>query len=83
MAPIAEVKIVTASLCAGFILSRCIGRIAWKTLEVRDRRRVSDLGEMFAECLEHQRVATGDGRCLEDAPLRSHPQGILCFTPYP
>lgn len=41
---------------------RCIGRIAWNTLMVRDKRHVTDLDEMFAECMEHQRLAMGDGR---------------------
>ena len=35
--------------------------IAWNTMLVRDRRHVTDLDHMFAECLEHQRLATADG----------------------
>lgn len=56
-------------------LPRCIGRIAWKTLMVRDKRRVSDLEEMFQECMEHQRIAAADGRCL------SPPSSILSPSP--
>jgi len=41
--------------------AKCIGRIAWNTLMVRDRRHVKNLDAMFAECLEHQRLATADG----------------------
>lgn len=41
--------------------AKCIGRIAWNTLLVRDRRHVTNLDAMFAECLEHQRLATADG----------------------
>lgn len=46
-------------------MHRCIGRIAWNTLVVRDKRHVTDLAEMFAECMEHQRLATADGRCAQ------------------
>lgn len=28
---------------------------------VRDRRHVTNVDQMFAECLEHQRLATADG----------------------
>eukprot|EP00752_Nemacystus_decipiens_P005386 g4883.t1 len=41
--------------------AKCIGRIAWNTLVVRDKRHVTDLAEMFAECMEHQRLAMADG----------------------
>ena len=40
---------------------RCIGRIAWNTLAVRDKRHVTNVDEMFAECIEHERFATADG----------------------
>ena len=43
-------------------IARCIGRIAWNTLMVRDKRHVTDLDEIFAECMEHQRLAMADGR---------------------
>jgi len=38
-----------------------VGRISWNTLMVRDRRHVTNLNQVFAECLEHQRLATADG----------------------
>jgi nitric oxide synthase oxygenase domain/subunit/hemoglobin-like flavoprotein len=41
--------------------AKCVGRIAWNTMLVRDRRHVVDLDHMFAECIEHQRLATADG----------------------
>ena len=41
--------------------AKCVGRISWNTLLVRDRRHVTNLDHMFAECLEHQRLATADG----------------------
>lgn len=44
------------------VACRCIGRIAWNSLVVRDKRHVTDVAEMFAECMEHQRLAMADGR---------------------
>ncbi len=40
---------------------KCIGRISWKNLIVRDRRHISDPDEIFAECVEHLRTATNGG----------------------
>lgn len=40
---------------------KCIGRISWKNLIVRDRRHVSDPDAMFEECVEHLRTATNGG----------------------
>ncbi|MBP7002400.1 nitric oxide synthase oxygenase, partial [Amaricoccus sp.] len=40
---------------------KCIGRISWKNLIVRDKRHVVDPDEMFAECVEHLRAATNGG----------------------
>ncbi len=40
---------------------KCIGRISWKNLIVRDRRHVADPDAMFAECVEHLRAATNGG----------------------
>ena len=42
--------------------SRCIGKITWNALNVRDKRQVADVDEIFAECMEHQRQASVDGR---------------------
>jgi nitric-oxide synthase, bacterial len=42
--------------------ARCIGRLYWKSLHVRDRRHVSTPAEIAAECVEHLRVANRDGR---------------------
>jgi nitric oxide synthase oxygenase domain/subunit/hemoglobin-like flavoprotein len=38
--------------------AKCIGRISWKTLEVRDKRHVTDAQEMFREVEEHLKLAT-------------------------
>jgi len=42
--------------------SRCIGRLYWHSLRVRDRREVSAAGQVAAECIAHLREATSDGR---------------------
>lgn len=40
---------------------KCIGRISWRNLIVRDRRHVTDPDEMFAECRQHLAEATNGG----------------------
>ena len=42
--------------------SRCIGRLYWRSLRVRDRRHVSDAELVAAEAVEHLREATNGGR---------------------
>ncbi|HEY3952767.1 MAG TPA: nitric oxide synthase oxygenase [Streptosporangiaceae bacterium] len=42
--------------------ARCIGRLYWHSLRVRDRREVSAAGEIAAESAEHLREATNGGR---------------------
>jgi nitric-oxide synthase len=42
--------------------SRCIGRLYWRTLRVRDRRQVSAPAQIAAECMTHLREATNGGR---------------------
>lgn len=41
--------------------SKCVGRIAWNNMVVRDRRHVTDPDEMFRECQEHVKFATNGG----------------------
>ncbi|MDF1853758.1 MAG: nitric oxide synthase oxygenase [Verrucomicrobiales bacterium] len=41
---------------------RCIGRLHWRSLKVIDARSLDDADEVFEACVEHLRVATGDGR---------------------
>jgi nitric-oxide synthase len=41
--------------------SRCIGRLYWHSLRVRDRRRVRGAGEIAAECVIHLREAGNRG----------------------
>ncbi|MEW2121511.1 nitric oxide synthase oxygenase [Streptomyces sp. NPDC005474] len=42
--------------------ARCIGRLYWQSLQVRDRRDVTDAAEVAAECVAHLRAATNGGR---------------------
>ncbi len=41
---------------------RCIGRLYWKSLAVRDCRDVTDSYEIFEHCVDHLRFATNDGK---------------------
>ncbi|MBD2498596.1 nitric oxide synthase oxygenase [Nostoc sp. FACHB-280] len=41
--------------------SKCIGRIQWNNMVVRDCRHVTDPDEMFQELLEHLRLGTNGG----------------------
>jgi nitric-oxide synthase len=42
--------------------ARCIGRLYWNSLRVRDRRHVRAPAEVAAECAQHLREATRGGR---------------------
>ena len=42
--------------------ARCIGRLYWNSLRIRDRRHVHTPAEVAAECVEHLREATRGGR---------------------
>jgi nitric-oxide synthase len=42
--------------------NRCIGRLYWNNLTIRDRREITDPAEIAAECFQHLRDATNDGR---------------------
>jgi nitric-oxide synthase, bacterial len=42
--------------------SRCIGRLYWRSLRVRDRREVTTAPEIAAESVRHLREATNAGR---------------------
>lgn len=41
--------------------AKCIGRIAWDSLQLRDCRHVASAAMAFQECKEHLRVAAGGG----------------------
>jgi nitric-oxide synthase len=42
--------------------ARCIGRLYWRSLQVRDLRHVRRATDIAAECAEHLRVATNGGK---------------------
>lgn len=42
--------------------SRCIGRLHWKSLEVRDKRQLSTAEEVFEALVEHIILATNGGK---------------------
>ena len=41
--------------------ARCVGRLFWKSLEVRDCRHISDPDAIAGQVCEHMRLALGDG----------------------
>ena len=42
--------------------TRCIGRLHWRSLEVRDFRHLVNADEVFEACVEHIRLATNGGK---------------------
>jgi nitric-oxide synthase len=61
--------------------SRCIGRLYWRSLRVRDRREVTAAPDIAAESIAHLREATNSGRVrpvitvfAPDAPDRPGPR---------
>jgi nitric-oxide synthase len=42
--------------------SRCIGRLYWRSLRLRDRRHVGSAADIASECVAHLRAATNGGR---------------------
>lgn len=61
--------------------NRCIGRLYWRSLKVRDRRQISSAEGVALECVEHLREATGKGKIrptitvfAPDAPARRGPR---------
>src|SRR6202050_2875359 len=61
--------------------SRCIGRLYWRTLRVRDLRQVKAADQIAAECAPHLREATNGGNIrpmitvfAPDAPGRPGPR---------
>ncbi|MFC5177888.1 nitric oxide synthase oxygenase [Nocardioides taihuensis] len=61
--------------------ARCIGRLYWHSLQVRDRRTVSDAAGVAAECVEHLLAADNGGRIrpvitvfAPDTPYRPAPR---------
>ncbi|MFJ4411060.1 nitric oxide synthase oxygenase [Streptomyces sp. NPDC088910] len=61
--------------------NRCIGRLYWRSLQVRDLRHVTEAEEIAEECATHLRIATNGGRIrplisvfAPDAPERRGPR---------
>lgn len=61
--------------------NRCIGRLYWRSLKVRDRRQITGAEGVALECVAHLREATGEGRIrptitvfAPDTPARRGPR---------
>ncbi|MEU4291128.1 nitric oxide synthase oxygenase [Kribbella sp. NPDC026596] len=61
--------------------SRCIGRLYWRSLQVRDLRTVSNAGEVAGHCFDHLRAAHNGGKIrpmisvfAPETPYRSAPR---------
>jgi nitric-oxide synthase len=61
--------------------SRCIGRLYWRSLRVRDRRHITEAADIAAESVIHLREATNGGRIrplitvfAPDGPSRPGPR---------
>lgn len=61
--------------------NRCIGRLYWRSLRIRDHRHIDDADSVARESVEHLRVATNGGRIrplitvfAPDAPGRPGPR---------
>ena len=74
--------------------SRCIGRLYWHSLRVRDRRQITTAPDIAAESVTHLREATDDGRIrpmitvfAPDAPGRPGPRilnsQLIRYAGYP
>jgi nitric-oxide synthase len=73
--------------------NRCIGRLFWKSLKVRDRRELSTPEEIFEDLLEHLDFATNGGKIRstvsvypsstdEDEELRIWNKQLIRFAGY-
>jgi nitric-oxide synthase len=61
--------------------ARCIGRLYWRSLHVRDLRTVSDTAGVAAQCVEHLRASNNGGKIrpvisvfAPDTPTRPGPR---------
>src|SRR5215472_15188572 len=57
-----EAELTFAARVAWRNSSRCIGRLYWRSLRLRDRRHVTTAAEIATECAAHLRAATNTGR---------------------
>lgn len=65
--------------------TRCIGRLHWNSLAVRDMRHLSKIEDIFEACVEHLRLATKGGRIQSMitifAPQTPDQPGIRIWNP--
>src|SRR6266436_6092701 len=65
--------------------TRCIGRLHWKSLAVRDMRHLETAEEIFAALVEHLRFATNEGKIRSTitifAPAVPGQPGIRIWNP--
>ena len=60
--------------------NRCMGRLFWKTLKVRDRRSLSSAEEVFADAMAHLKSATQGGKIRSTLSVYATPEeGDLGF----
>ena len=52
--------------------ARCIGRLFWPSLRVRDLRHISDPDEVYAALLEHLTIGTNNGKIQPLATVFAH-----------
>ncbi|TMC14719.1 MAG: nitric oxide synthase oxygenase, partial [Chloroflexi bacterium] len=57
-----EAELIYGAKVAWRNSTRCIGRLHWKMLQVRDLRNLSTAEEIFDALLDHLRLATNDGK---------------------
>jgi nitric-oxide synthase len=76
-----EAELTFAARVAWRNSSRCIGRLYWRTLRLRDRRHINSALEIAAESAAHLRAATNGGRIrplitvfAPDSPGQSGPR---------
>jgi len=64
--------------------TRCIGRLHWQNLVVRDRRGLRSAEEIFSALIEHVRLSTGTGKVVPMitifAPERSNQRPVRIWN---
>lgn len=83
-----EAELTFAAQVAWRNSARCIGRLYWRSLRVRDRRHVSSAAAIAAESVAHLRAAGNGGRIrplitvfAPDAPGRPGPRILSSSWP--
>lgn len=65
--------------------TRCIGRLHWQTLAVRDMRHLTSAGEIFLALLDHLRMATNGGKIRSMMTVFAPPlpgqEGVQIWNP--